>query len=412
MGPRLPKASWLALVLMLSSCGSAGEERSRGGPPDGPVAVETARAEKGVLADIPTYTGTTRPHQQIAVRAQTAGLVRQLIGDRGDAVATGAVVARLDGDVLTAQAAEEQAQLQVSLSELAQARVAISDAEAAVIQARATRDQAQVDAERLQRLAAQGASSLQAAEAAQLGLTNAEAALQSAQAQLQVRQQALTAAQGQVAAQRAAAAGAQEQLADVELRSQLGGIILDRLAEPGDYVQPGTALLEIGSLDLLEVTVGVSELDLGQLAVGQPASLSFDAFPDLGDLTGRITRISPVVDPETRLATVEVTLENATGQVGSGLLARVQFVPATPERVLVPESALADRDLIFVLDPASDPPTVTARPVTVGQRRQGQVEILSGLTPGESFVVTSDRPLEPDQEVSLSILSETGQEAL
>ena len=198
----------------------------------------------------------------------------------------------------------------------------------------------------------------------------------------------------------------------MELRSQLGGIILDRLAEPGDYVQPGTALLEIGSLDLLEVTVGVSELDLGQLAVGQPASLSFDAFPDLGDLTGRITRISPVVDPETRLATVEVTLENATGQVGSGLLARVQFVPATPERVLVPESALADRDLIFVLDPASDPPTVTARPVTVGQRRQGQVEILSGLTPGESFVVTSDRPLEPDQEVSLSILSETGQEAL
>lgn len=406
----------LGLALLLPSCGlfAPGEAQvERPESSDQPVAVEAARAQLATLTEALEYTGTTRPQQQVALRAQTAGEVVALNVDVGDPVQPGEVLARIDGGLLTARVNEAQAELSVRQSEIAQDQVAIADVQAAAAQAQATRDQAQIDANRLRQLANQGAISQQSAEAAELALINAEQAVNSALAQIQARQEAITAAAGRVDAQQAVVAEATEQLRWVVLKSQLPATILTRLVDPGDYVQTGATLLELGDLSTLKVAVQVSELDLGQLTIGQPAQIRLDAFPNLDTIIGRVSRISPVADTTSRLVTVEVTMPNPEGRVGSGLLARVRFTPPGDERIIVPASALKngpDQTTIFVLEQENDPATVTARSVNVGQKNQGRVEILSGLDPNEPFVVESDRPLKTGQAVRLSILSEVQEE--
>ena len=420
--------TWLGLAFLLPSCGflSSGEAQEESGRPsasDQPTAVETALAQTDSLVPALEYTGTTQPQQQIALRAQTAGEVIAVRVDVGDPVQPGELLAQLDSGLLSARVNEAQAELSARRSEVAENQVSISDARAAAAQAQATRDQAKIDADRLRQLADQGAISQQAAEAAELALTNAQQAVTSAQAQIAARQQAIAAAGGRVDAQQAVVAEAREQLDWVELRSQLPNgtsqlpngtsqpstTVLTRLVDPGDYVQPGATLLELGDLSVLTVTIQVSELDLGRLTIGQPTQIRLDAFPDLGPIAGRITRISPVADTASRLVPVEVTMANPNGRIGSGLLARVTFTPPGDQRVIVPSSALATGatdSTIFVIAQETDQPTVVARPVTVGEQRKGQVEILSGLEPSESFVVDSNRPLESGQTVRLSILSE------
>ena len=410
---RVKLIAGLGVALLLPGCGffapsEAQVDRPSGVLEDRPVAVETARAQISSLVEALEYTGTTQPQQQVALRAQTTGEVVALYVDVGDAVQPNTLLAEIDGGLLKARVNEAQAELSVRQSEIAESQVSIVDSQAAVAQAEATRDQAQVDAERLRQLANQGAISQQAAEAAELTLVNAEQAVKAAQAQVQARQNAIAASVGRVNAQQAVVAEAREQLRWVELTTQSPATVLTRLVDPGDYVQPGSTLLELGDLSTLKVAVQVSELDLGQLTLGQPAQIRLDAFPDL-DNTGRISRISPVADPTSRLVTVEVTMANPDSRIGSGLLARVQFTPPGDERIVVPASALdtgtAD-DTIFVVEQQNEQATVVARAVEVGQTQQGRVEILSGLTANEPFVVKSDQPLETGQAVRLSILSE------
>ncbi|MEM7795775.1 MAG: efflux RND transporter periplasmic adaptor subunit [Cyanobacteria bacterium P01_C01_bin.118] len=402
----------LGLVLLMPSCGffaPSEAQPSRSADSDQPIAVETARAQVGMLTEIVEYSGTTRPQQQVALRSQTPGQVVAVTVDVGDRVQPGQLLAQIDGGLLTARANEAEAELSVRRSEVAEDEVAIADAQAAAIQAKATRDQAKIDADRLRKLADQGAISQQAAEAAELALINAEQAVKSTQAQVQARQQVIAAAASRVNAQQAVVEEAQEQLAWVNLRAQLPATVLTRLVDPGDYVQTGASLLELGDLSTLKVAVQVSELDIGQLTVGQPAQIRLDAFPDLETISGRITRISPVADATSRLMTVEVTMDNPSDRVGSGLLARVRFTSSQAERIIVPTSSLengTEDRTIFVVKQDSEQTTVAARSVTVGESRKGRVEILSGLEASETFVVQSDRPLEDGQPVRLSILSE------
>jgi HlyD family secretion protein len=373
---------------------------------DQPVAVEVQTVEPGSLVAALDYTGTTRPAQTATLRAQVEGQVVELQGDVGDVVGAGQPLVRIDPNLLAVGVTASESELSARQSEVAQAQTQVSDARAAVEQARLQVEQARTDADRLRTLAAEGAVSDQAAEQAQLVLDTAVQALNSAQDQVQTRLQAVQAAQGRVAAQRAAVAQSQERLSFTTVRSPLPGVILSRTVEPGDLAQPGTELLQVGDLSTIEITVELSELDLNRISRGQPVAVQLDAFPGQS-FNGRVTRIAPVADATARLIPVEVTIANPGGRIGSGLLARVQFLSPSADRLVLPESALqGDEPQVFVLAGTEAEPTVVAQSVQVGDRRQGQVEILAGLTAGDRVVVRSDRPLTEGQAVRLSILSD------
>ena len=378
------------------------------------MAVQTANAKRGSIAGALTYTGTTQPNQQVALRAQVSGEITTMVVDVGDAIAQGDLIAQLDGDLQTTDFNQAHAELSARRSQTAQAEVSIRDAQAAVVQAQATLDQARIDADRLQQLAAQGAISQQEAEAATLAVTNAQQAVESARAQVAAQRQAVASAADQVNAQQAVLAQRQKQLSYADLRSPLTGVVLSRQAEIGDFVQSGATVVEIGDLSTIEVTVQVSELDIATLSVGRPAQVQLDAFPGEGSIAGEIERISPVADSVSRLVPVVVSIPNISGRIGSGLLARVQFSSSSTAQVVVPESALAvgeEENTVFVVEENGENVKVVARSVRVGNRASERAEILSGLSAGESFVVESDRPLASGQAVRLSILSEPSESA-
>lgn len=259
-------------------------------------------------------------------------------------------------------------------------------------------------------------------------MINAQQALQAARAEVAAQQQVAIAATERIDAQQAVVAQSQSQLSDTSLPAPLSGIVLTRPVEAGDFVESGATVLDLGDLSSLTIAVQVSELDLAQLRLGQPAQIQLDAFSQLGELSGRISQISPLADATSRLVPVEVTLPNPDGRIGSGLLARVRFAPDGRSQISVPASALeiggADEgkrssgersssernssernNTVFVVT-GEDAPTAVARSVTVGKRTADQVEILAGLLPGEAVVVQSDRPLTDGETVRLSILSE------
>lgn len=393
------------------------QQRGRPEQANGPVAVKTARAKTGSVAGLLTYTGTTRPAQQVTLRAKVAGEVIDLSVDAGDTIAQGDVLAQLDGNLQTNNFNEAQAELSARRAEAAQAEVSIREAQSAVVQAQAALDQAQIDAARLRQLANQGAIAQQEAEAAELAVTNAQQAMRSAQARVDAQRQAAASAVDRIEAQQAILAQTQRQLSYTDLRSPLTGVVLSRQVDIGDFMESGATVLELGDLSSLDVTVQVSELDIGQLSVGQSAQVQLDAFPSEGAIAGRIARIAPVADSTSRLAPVQVSIPNPDGRIGSGLLARVQFSPDQEARVVVPASALTlgeelgeEDNTVFVIEGEGEQAKVVARSVRTGARGQDRVEILSGLTPGESFVVQSDRPLTSGQAIRLSILSEQDSE--
>jgi multidrug efflux pump subunit AcrA (membrane-fusion protein) len=327
--------------------------------------------------------------------------------DLGDRVEQGEILAQLDGTLLEISLSEAEAELAARESDVVRARNEVRNAQVQLDQALVELQQAQKDAERFLALAAEGAVSRQQGELAETEAQVAAQTVRSAREQILIEQESVSSAEQRVKAQRSVVAQARERRSYSFLRSPITGVVLDRLTEPGNLVQPGGDVLKLGDFSQVKAIVPVAELALAQIRVGQPVTVSLDALG--GEiLEGRVSRISPVSNVETRQIPVEVTIPNPEGRIGSGLLVRVTFDTQTTERVVIPETALQgeEENTVFVLQEGEGTPTVEARIVQIGERLNNQVEILSGLSPGERYVTRTSRPLSSGDEVRLSALSE------
>ena len=395
------------------------------------TAVDVAIAKTGVLEETIAYIGTTQPMREVSLRAQVEGRLLSLQVNVGDPVTKGQILARLDDSLLVTSVTQGEAELAALNSEVARAQTQVQNARAQAEQANAELQQAQVDAERLRSLSQAGAIAKQQAELGQTSALTAQQKLNAATAQISTEQQAVAAAKGRVEAQRATIAQAKERQSYTLIASPISGVVLEKVTEPGNLVQPGGEVLRLGDFSNVKVVVPVSELALSQIQVGTPVQVRLDAFAN-DEITGRVTRISPAADASARQIPIEITIPNSKGKIGSGLLARVSFEPTTQPRVLVPETALQGESRggapvpalaqennpksqipnpkssqIFVVTGQGDQAKVQARPVQVGTSGNGKVEIISGLQPGERFVTRSEKPLKDGDKVRISILSQT-----
>ncbi|MBW4560359.1 MAG: efflux RND transporter periplasmic adaptor subunit [Mojavia pulchra JT2-VF2] len=423
----------LGIGLMTASCGSSPKE-SAGAQSQGPNAaqkrggatpVDVAIARTGLLQKQPEYTGTTIPFRTVSLRSQVEGRLLGLNVDVGDRVKQAQIIGQLDDALLLTDLKQAEAELAALKSEVARAQTQVSNARAEVERARLQVVQAQADSQRQQRLFQQGAIAEQAAEQARTQAQTAAQALRAANEQVRTEQQAVAAAQGRVVAQQAVVAQTKERRSYARLTSPIAGVVTEKVTEPGNLIQAGGEVLQIGDFSRVKVVVQVSELELAQIRVGQSVQVRLDAYPNQV-LKGRVTRISPAADATARLIPVEVEIPNINGNIGSGLLARVNFETQGTQRVLVPQTAIQQQatnkaasssgeaqkqpanqnGTLFVVTEVEGKTKATARSVALGKRGDGKVEILSGLQPGERYVVRSGRPLKDGAAVSLSILSE------
>jgi HlyD family secretion protein len=422
--------SFMLLMLTASGCGLlpkatadaqvSSPNRANGSGQDQAIAVDVAIAATANLSSQREYTGTTQPFQEVIIRAQTEGQLRQLNVDVGDRVEQGQTLATIDDTLLTTATTAADAELAARRAEIIQLQSQVNEAQTQVEQTRLQLQQAESDAARYEKLVKAGAIAQQQAEQSRTLARTSAKILQSAQDKVRTQEQAIVAANGRIVAQQAVVEQQQERRSYAVPVAPIMGTVLSRSTEAGNLVQVGNELLRLGDFRQVKVTVQVSELDLATVQVGSTAKVRLDAFPK-DSLSGQVTRISPVANSTSRLVPIEVVVPNAGNRLSSGLLARVSFSQTQADRIVVPLSALptdrgkrpakptgnpAQQGTLFVVKEEGDRASVSARSVTLGEQIDGKVQILSGLSPGERFVSRSGRPLKDGDAVRLSILSE------
>ncbi|NET58440.1 MAG: HlyD family efflux transporter periplasmic adaptor subunit [Symploca sp. SIO2E6] len=430
----------------LAKNGAGAQPRTSGSPQkENSISVNVAIAKIGTTQEPLEYPGTTKPVREVSVSSQIEGRLLKLNVDVGDRVRQGQILAQIDDTLLLTAVNEAQAELAALESEVAQAQNQVSNAKARAKQAELEFEQAQIDARRLNLLYQEGAISQQEAELTQTAAATAQQNVVAAKEQISTEQKAVRAAQGRVKAQQAVVAQNRERQSYALLAAPMNSIVLEKVTEPGDLVTPGSEVLKLGDFSRVKVEIPVSDLELANIQVGQAVSVRLDAFASQS-LAGEVIRILPAADLTQLKVLVEVTIPNSNGRIGSGLLARVSFAPTTPLRVVIPETALQGRRgdagtrgrgdaergdkgdkgdkedkgnkeetipdsssseaTVFVVSGEGDKVQVKARLVRIGTRANGQVEIISGLQPGERFVTRSGKPLKDGDTVRLSVISE------
>ena len=414
---------WTILIpglLLTAGCGllppGDAQSESSSPPQQQNVSVDVAVARLGSLEKDIEYVGTTFPIREVSLRSRIEGQILDISVDVGDRVEQGQVLVRIDDSISAATVIEAEAEVAALQSEVASLEADVNDAIAQVEQAELELKQAQSDAARTSQLFREGAVSEQEAELDRTAVGTAEQALRSARQQVANRSSAVVAAQRRVAAQEALVAQQRQRKSFTVLTSPVTGSVLARVLEPGDLARSGDEVLQLGDFSQIQVRVQISELELAEVRVGQTAQVRLDAFQDR-TFTGEVTQISLAADATARLIPVEVTIPNTDRRIGRGLLARVNFGQQDDNSVIVPETAVqvasekvknseSDTATIFILQRQGEQATVAAREVQLGDRANSQVEIPSGLEPGEEFVIRSSGDLQDGDTVSLSFISE------
>lgn len=405
------------------------------------TAVDVAIARSGILQETPTYIGTTKPYREVSLRSQVEGRLLNLTVNIGDPVAPGQILAQLDETILTTAVTQAEAELAARESEVLRAQNQVKNAQAKAEQAGLELKQINANAVRREFLAKQGAISQQDAEISQTAVKTAQKIESAAIEQIRTEQQAVEIARGRVAAQKALVAQAKEKQSHATITSPIQGVVIARISEPGNLIQPGNEILKLADFSRVKIDVPVSELELSNIKIGQAVEVQLDAFPK-DTFSGIVSRISPTADATARLIPIEVIIRNDNDKIGSGLLARVNFSQLHKPSIIVPQTALTvggetggkgkkgtgekenkgekkpgkaeekgsrgknQLGTIFIVTENGGEAKVTARQVKTGDRLNGQVEILSGLKAGERYVIRSGKPLKDGENVRLSILSE------
>ncbi len=176
-------------------------------------------------------------------------------------------------------------------------------------------------------------------------------------------------------------------LKNINVVSPISGVVTARNYESGDLFaqQP---ILQIMQINPLKVVVNISEQYFKDVKIGMPVQMNVDLFPDK-EFMGKVSLIHPAFDPASRTFTVEVNVSNTDNLLRPGMYARTTFNMGKKEGVMVTDIAIQkqmgsnERYLFIDKDGIAE-----RRTVTVGRQVGEQVDIISGVEPGDKIIVS------------------------
>ena len=355
----------VAALLTAAACGGSSSAEETGTVAETPAAIlgasDVATAQRADVAGGIILTGSLQPANVVTIRAQVPGTMTNVRVDRGTAVNRGQTLGTIEAAGIRSQAAGARANVAAAEAQLAVARQ-------------------QLDAAR--RLQAAGAMSV-------IELRTAEAQFGAAEAQ--------------VAAARANATAAGESAERATISAPIGGVVSARMIEEGEAVSPGDELFTVVDTRELELAGQISPEQAARVRVGQAVVFTLDAAPDR-EYRGRVARIDPVANEQTRQIGVYVRLANSQNAIVGGQFARGRIVgQEASNAVVVPIGAVRDAGgspFVLVIDDGR----AARRDVTIGARdeSQGIIAINSGLTAGERVVATPTITLQEGASVSVA----------
>jgi multidrug efflux system membrane fusion protein len=238
-------------------------------------------------------------------------------------------------------------------------------------------------------------------------VADAEAALRQAQADFEraaqlyenrsVSKADYDAAYARYTASRARQSQAQISLGDATLRSPIDGVVLKRTVEVGSLAGPSAPAFVVADTRIVKVVFGVPDVIVSRLELGGKLTIQAEAMPGRA-LEGRITRISPSADPNSRVFEVEAALPNPEGRLKVGMLATLRlgeevrgagpaglFVPLAS--VIRPAGDSAGYAVYVVRDSAGGGSAAALRRVALGEVSGNLIAVREGLAPGERVIV-------------------------
>ncbi len=327
------------------------------------VPVRVKQIELGQVTKSMRYSGDIVGEFSVNVFSKVPDRIQALYVDVGDRVKKGDLVAEIYAETIEQNVRQTRAAL------------AAAQAQAA---------NAQLEYDRANRLYKENAMSKQQYDAIKTQYEAAKASLEQAQAALK---------------------SAQSALKDSKITAPISGVIGERNYDEGDMANPAMPIFTIVQMDRVKIKFDATEKDLGQLALGQSAQISVESYTD-EIFEGQITKISPVLDPLTRMATVEVLIDNKQKQLKPGMFANVKVITGVIDSIMVvPRYAAIEHtsmkrekgeDIItktYNVFVAGNDSTALRRKLNVEYVNHRHIAVKSGIKVGEKLVVEGQNNL-------------------
>ena len=315
-----------------------------------------------VLRDVPgqvVVTGTIRPDNEVDVSAKIGGRVAAVRVDVGDEVDEGQILLEL-----------EQTEL----------RLQVRQAEAELASARASRANAEAEYERSRQMHDVGGSSSAQVDGARLQREATRAQEKQAEAQLAL---------------------AQENLANARVRAPIAGVITRRTASRGQMIGAGEPLFHLQDASVVRFATAVDAGVFHRLKREGEVKVQVEAFPERV-FEGRVTRLSPQLDPATRRAAIEIEIDNADASLLPNMFARGRVNLGVREGMhVVPYSSLHEQggtQYVYVVDNGM----LIRREVRAEHLDRTETLILDGLEAGQTVVTSGGQRLRDGARVMVS----------
>jgi HlyD family secretion protein len=381
----------LGIATVLAGCG--GKEAPESEPV---VTVQAVRVQRAEIRQQVSSEAVLYPLHQATIVPKISAPVEKFYVERGDRVRAGQLLAVLENSDLTAATAEakgayQQAEADYESTSAANLPEQIQQAEGNVESAKAAYKAAQQLYTNSKKLYQQGALAGKQLNQAEVGLTQAQTQLQTAAQQLEKLQSVglkaqLKAAQGQLAAAKGRYENAQAQLSYSEIRSPIDGVVTDRPLFPGEMASTTVPLVTVMELSQVVARAHVPASEAALVKVGDPAEIS--APGEAKPAAGKVTVVSPALDPDSTTVQVWVQARNPGDQLKPGATVTVTVIAKkVPDALVIPGGALlTDADTgpyVMAIDSQS---VAHQAKVQTGIEQDGKVQIIQGLKEGELIV--------------------------
>ncbi len=404
----------LAVVLLFSGCSKKAADQSSDTEATA-TPVQVATAVKQPLDQIVTAEAVLFPLKQANITPKISAPVQRFLVQRGDHVHTGQLLAVLEDADLRAGARESeqlyrQAQAAYATTTNATLPEDMTKAQADVESARSALDAAKKVLQSRETLLREGAIAQKLVDDARVAEVQAQSQFDTANEHLKSLQsvgrvEQVKSAQAQVDAAKAHYQSVQAQVGYSEVRSPMNGVVADRPLNVGEMASAGSPLFTIVDISRVVARANVPARQASALHVGQRASISDQS----GDLTGKVTVVSPAVDPSTTTLQVWVEAPNSGEKLKLGSTVQVSInAGQIPDAVVVPVAALlaSDEGGEKVMLAGADGLAHETK-VEVGIRSGDNVQIVSGVKPGDRVITEGGLGLDDKAKIEIAKPGET-----